>query len=251
MRGLSRLLGVSFVVAACTQPPPPRVNSADTTNNPQAVQQRLGKLNLQFEHVIQPDSSDHLLLPLTIRETPDGKGIIDSRTYKEVDRSYYWNVAFYNTRTGEHHLLDENRKMLIHHITVNDSEADDFGNKRTSATDGKYIFYRVITADHNGDKRFDDEDLTYLFVSDLAGRSFRQLSPPGYDLLSWEPIKGTRKIIMLVHKDSNNDRKLDQREEKPAFVVDLDRPGPAREIFTARDKSHLKERYDRDWQRIR
>lgn len=251
MRAISFLLGAIIVLAACTSRKQPRADSADTTNTAQAVQQRLGKLNLQFEHVIQPDSSDHLLLPLTIRETPNGEGYIDARTYKEVDRAYYWNVAFYNTRTGKHHLLDENRKMLIHHITVNDSEADDFGSKRTGATDGKHIFYRVITADHNGDKRFDDEDLTYLFVSDLAGRAFRQLSPPGYDLLSWEPIKGTYKILMLVHKDSNNDRELDQREEKPAFVADLDRPGPAREIFTARDKTHLKERYDRDWKRVR
>jgi hypothetical protein len=130
MRVISCLLGVGIVLTACKPQPPPRVDSADTTHNPQAVQQRLGKLNLQFEHVIQPDSSDHLLLPLTIRETPDGEGIIDAPTYKEVDRSYYWNVAFYNSRTGEHHLLDENRKMLIHHITVNDSEADDFGSKR-------------------------------------------------------------------------------------------------------------------------
>jgi hypothetical protein len=243
--------GVLAGLTACRPQDKSQPVAADTTNNRQAVQQRIGKLNLQFERVIQPDSSDYLLLPLTFSEPPDEEGFIDERSYKKQESDHYWNVAFYNTRTGNHHLLDENRKMLIHQIAVNDSEENDFGNKRADATYPKHIFYQVITADYNGDRRFSTEDLTYLFVSDPAGRAFRQLSPPGYDLISWEPVRGTHKILMLVHKDTNNNRKRDEADEKPAFLADLDRPEPARELFTAPEKTHLKELYDRDWQRIR
>jgi hypothetical protein len=251
MQKASILLGISAVLAACTPQNKPQSPSADTTNSPQAVQQRISKLKLQFEQVIQPDSSDYLLLPLNISETPDEEGFIDIRTYKEHEPTHYWNVAFYNTRMGQHHLLDETRKMLIHQITVNGPVAESYGSKRAGATDNRYIFYRVITADHNGDKRFNFADLTYLFVSDRDGRAFRQLSPAGYDLLSWELVSGTRKVFMPVHRDGNNNHRLDEAEEKLAFLVDLDRPEPAREIFTGPEKTHLKELYDRDWKRIK
>ncbi len=251
MRKAFFLLAAIGLLTACTPQDKPQPPSADTTNHSQAVQQRIAKLNLQFERVIQLDSSDYLLLPLSISETPDEEGFIDERSYKEQEPAHYWNVAFYHSRTGEHHLLDERRKMLISDITVNDGEADELGSKRADGPDNKHIFYQVITADHNGDARFNNQDLTYLFVSDLAGRSFRQLSPSGFDLISWVPVRGTHKILMLVQKDGNYNRRQDQSGEKLAFLANLDRPEPAREIFTAPDKTHLKELYDRDWKRIR
>ena len=63
-------------------------------------------------------------------------------------------------------------------------------------------------------------------------------------------MKGTAKIVMLVRRDSDGNRKLEDAEEELAFLVNLDRADSPREIF-AQEKTRMKELFDRDWQRIK
>jgi hypothetical protein len=66
-----------------------------------------------------------------------------------------------------------------------------------------------------------------------------------YDLM-----KTSTKIIMLVKKDTNGNKKYDAEDEIVAFMADLADKQPAKGIFSPQDKQMLKKLFDRDWKRV-
>lgn len=197
------------------------------------------KLNIQTKEFTQPDSSDYILFPLTAGETSDG-GVLDSRDYKE-SQTDYWNIVFYNRKTKEYHLLDEKKKMLIHSYY---NRGSDYNVPQQYY---KKIFYTITASDYNGDNKFSREDPVYLFVSDTDGKNFRQLTPDNYGLHSWQMIKNTNTLIMILTKESNNNKKFDAEDEKVAMTIDLNSDKPAEEVFNSDFKGKLYELFDKNW----
>ncbi|MBI2271332.1 MAG: hypothetical protein HYU69_13395 [Bacteroidetes bacterium] len=212
------------------------------TNEPiQTNDHSKSKLNIQTKEFTQPDSSDYILFPLTAGETTDG-GLLDSRDYKE-SQTDYWNIIFYNKKTGKHHLLDDKKKMLIHSY---DNRNSDYSIPLQIS---KKIFYTITTLDCNGDNKYNREDPAYLFVSDTDGKNFRQLTPDNYSLYSWQIIKNSNTIIMILTKDSDNNKKYEADDEKVAMSIDLSSDRPAQEVFSNDFKAKLKDLFDTNWKR--
>jgi hypothetical protein len=220
---------------------------SDSMSQVQDSAQAIDKLTIQFENVIQLDSSAYVMFPLSMSERANEENFIDSRTYKDTDRLGYWNIIFYNTETDTFHLLDEKKKMLIHTFDMN----GDSYKQYEPSYHKNYIFYTITSFDSNGDKILNEKDFTYLYVSDRAGKNFRQLSPSNYHLSSWKLMKGQDKIVMMVRKDSNNNRKIDSLDETIPFVVGVTDTLPARELFDVTEKNEMKKLFDRDWKRIK
>lgn len=197
-------------------------------------------LNIQTHSFTEIDSSGILMFPLSMGE----KGR-EGNSYKEVPAGHYWNIIFYNTRTAGYHLLSE-RKMLISSYDASYSRSSH--PAITSAA--QHLFYVVTVDDYNEDKRLTTEDPAYLFVTDKEGRNFRQLSPAGYHLRSWQFIPSANKVVMTVAKDSNNNKKFGEKEEVASFEIDMSKGAPPVEIFSNAFKNKLKLLYDRDWKQI-
>ncbi|QHT67818.1 hypothetical protein GXP67_14815 [Rhodocytophaga rosea] len=223
------------------------MQSPDSTNHAQNSVQAIEKLTIQFEDAIQLDSSSYVMFPLLMNEKANEENFIDSRTYKDTDRLGYWNIIFYNTETDTFHLLDEKKKMLIHTFDMNEKVYREY----EAVFHKQYIFYTITSFDSNGDKILNEKDFIYLYVSDRAGKKFRQLSPSNYHLSSWKVMKGHDKIVMLVSKDSNNNKKIDALDEVIPFVASIKDTLPARELFDAKEKNDIKKLFDRDWKRIK
>ena len=236
---------------ACNQPKNRESNPVETNQNstqviPQdslsIVNNPINNLNVQTSTFTEIDSSGILMFPLTMGES---KGSGDRLLYKDMPESNYWNIAFYNSKTAEYNLLSE-KKMLIKNYSFKNS------SELTNVFSKKYISYDIVADDTNGDKFYsDDDDATYLFISDKAGKNFKQISPSNYDLLHWEYVSSSNKIIMRLKKDSDKNKIFDDKDEVTSFIFDIEKGTEATEVFPTDFKNKLKVLYDRDWKRVK
>lgn len=199
-------------------------------------------LNVQTNSFSEVDSSGIVIFPLSMGEASrDGK----SNYYKEIPYSSYWNIIFYNSHNSQYHLLSD-RKMVIGSFDIKYSS-----NDNVDIVFDKHIFYRVTVDDYNQDRKLTADDPEYLFVSDREGHNFRQISPAGHNLKSWQLIKSTNKVIMTVTADSDKNKSFGDKDEVSSFQIDVDKETQPVEIFSSDFKKKLKVTYDRDWKRIK
>ncbi len=188
-------------------------NLVENAENPNPVSSDL--------EIMQPeiiDDSDWLIFPLAHKarsKTPFGS----KRSYNNPG---YWNIAFYNIKTGQTRLLSDSLKMIIHsHQIKTRLVARVEGQLEKSE---RMLFYLIGTKDANRDGKLNFADPKYLFVSDLSGNNFRQISPDGYDVVDWWHIDGTAKILIQTRKYS--DKKQDKAPVNIFFSYDLDTGKP-------------------------
>jgi hypothetical protein len=201
------------------------------------------KLNIQIKGSYEIDSSGVVMFPLSMGESEKDR---DKVSYKDIPSSSFWNIIFFDSKANKYHLLDE-RKMLILNYDLNYSSNNDNAIIQTS----NHIFYNVIVDDYNNDKILNYDDPEYLFVSDRNGMNFRRISPPSYDLQSWQFIKSSNKVIMTVKKDSDDNRKFDIEDEVTVFEIEIDKGIEPLEVFPDEFKSKLKLIYDKNWKRMK
>ena len=234
---------------ACKEPINRESNTASENSTPTNITQDsvsivnnpINNLNVQTSTFTEIDSSGILMFPLTMGES---KGSGDRLLYKDMPESNYWNIAFYNSKTAEYNLLSEKKMLIKNYVTKNSEEF-------TNTFSKKYISYDIIADDTNGDKFYSDDDATYLFVSDKAGKNFKQISPSNYDLLNWEYVSSSNKIIMRLKKDSDKNKIFDDKDEVTSFIFDVEKGTEATEVFPTDFKNKLKVLYDRDWKRVK
>ena len=176
------------------------------------------------------DSSHIVIYPLILEKTSYKAGFSSGSGGGKVS---FWNLIFYNTENDTRHLLTDNKKIIIYSFNLN---ASSYSSSYDNGSEGvniytNNIFYDVISNDFNQNKILDPDDPTYLYVSDKQGNNFRQISPDNYNIISWDVVKGTSKIILQAQKDNNGDKKFDQNDEVIPLVVDMATGKLAKETF--------------------
>ena len=237
MGKISLFIMMVTLFASCGKSNTQTANETDTivVNDPKSL------LNVQTNSFSEIDSSGIFIFPLSMAES--GRSTVDY-SYKEIPYGY-WNVIFYNSKTSEYHLLSD-RKMIIEDVDAQYGD-EPYTNSRSK----EYIFFVVRTDDFNKDRKITDQDPRYLFISDKAGNNFKQISPVGYNLNTWQFVNASNTVILTAARDSDNNSKFNKSDEIAAFEVELDKESSARELFTAEFKSKLKQLYDRDWKRVK
>lgn len=234
------LFALALLAASCTSP--------DTTSlppaRPPAAQQQatLPQLPLPLNSAVLLDSSDYVLYPLTLAETnAERDGEYVSKGYNHP--ATYWNILFYNLRTGQSRLLADRQKLLI---TAYSGVNPD--NSLPQSRAGKALYYSVIIDDTDHDGKLTDEDPTYLFASDQSGENFRQLSPKGVSVTNWQRHAATGKILLQTLLDSNHDHKFGAGDEAMPYVVgDATARQPATRPFSAAFLQGLKTQLQAQW----
>jgi hypothetical protein len=244
---MRNLIGVSVLIlvgiAGCKQPTgKPVVNKPSNV----VVQPKpAAPVMPSFNSPIILDSLGDVMFALLVKDDDDNHGLISKSSGREAAT---WNIVFYNTESKKYHLLDDGRKMLI----------TGFGGAKASYSDVEVIsdesgalngliYYSVIISDYNADGKLNRDDPKYLFISDKQGNNFRQISPDNQNVISWEAIKKTGKLLIETVKDSNNDKKFDGDDEDSPYVYDIKSGGVAQPIFTTEFKSHVNALFKKQW----
>lgn len=203
--------------------------------------------NVETKTFFEIDTCGILMFPLTLSQADADR---DSYGSSRSEGSY-WNIIFYNSKTKEYHLLNESKKAVIwnyeiRHDEYNSSTSDVSFTPNIHLVDG-FIFYRVTITDFNRDQKLNRDDPTYLFISDKEGNNFRQISPDNCDLLSYEYIKASHKLLMNVRADNNNNKKFEDIDETSTFEIVINKNTKPTEVFSAGFKNKLKLLYQKTW----
>lgn len=136
------------------------------------------------------------------------------------------NMLFYNSFTQEKYPLTETNLHII-----------SFGLHREYGR--KMIFYRVVLNDYNGDGFFNDDDPVVLFVSDLYGQNFIQVTSDEERFLEYTYNEETKTIMIKTLIDSDSNKKFNSMDEVCFSTMKVLEPAMATKIFTDDMKQSL------------
>ncbi len=88
------------------------------------------------------------------------------------------NVVFYNSSRSDIHKLLDNYGFIERIDFPKDSY---YGYDREEKYKRDFILYELAFKDTNGDERINEKDSTAFFISDLAGKNLKQITPFSLD----------------------------------------------------------------------
>ena len=235
MKTLTALLTMLFFFSGCQTPTMNKTDDIKSAPKNETKQKDILQL-FKYMNPVLIDSSEYVMYPLLVKNLEDTDDNIISGSFSKSGRetSKYWNIVFYNTKTNEKYLLDNDRKMLISSYSDGYSSSSwsnepDQTLKYQAIQD--YIFYSVITEDYNKNGYLDSDDPSYLFVSDKKGRGFRQISPNNFHVSDWNFVKGNKVLIQAI-RNSNDDKVFTSTDEVVPFIFDLLREKMPKQVFS-------------------
>jgi hypothetical protein len=237
-------------LTACTDDS--RRTSATTSAAQPSAQASIEQVKLQFMGPEQLDSSAYVMYPLLLNASEVEKGDGYKIRNQEIT---YWNIAFHNAQTGESHLLSD-RKIIIEHYspaeTTSGQSTYDSNGYAKPAKGGpgplaRLLYYAVKSADYNHDGSLNGQDPTYLFVSDKEGRNFKQISPDGYTVESWELLKSANQVLIQARRDADNNQVFDENDPTVPLVYSLRAGGVATPVFDNAFNSEVKKTLHTQW----
>ncbi|MDZ7969020.1 MAG: hypothetical protein RM368_29390 [Nostoc sp. DedSLP03] len=190
--------------------------------------------NLIYGDLIIKEQSDYLMIPVSLAEQNEDKGVDLnlSRSYEKERNNQLYNIIFYQKQGNEAHLL-LNKKAIIASFDLLEVKTV---NKPTT----RVWLYKIIDQDTNIDKKFNSEDATIGYLSDISGKNLQQITPNNTRIISWVLVPGQNAIFLKILKDSDNDKKF-TKEDKTNFVrVNLDKIGMGTEIISDQIEQEIK-----------
>lgn len=181
-----------------------------------------------FDDAVPLDSTTFVMYPLTLGTS--GKEEEDLKRYSsESGNGPYWNIAFYDVKTGNPNLLVSDRVIRI--------------NSFQKLKD--LMVYNVTAEDYNGDGKLDHKDPDYLFTSDLTGKNFKQITPDRMDVRSFRAIDHSETILIQTVADSNKDKKFDEEDAIVPMIFDAGKMNVAKATFSASFKAELDKTFNK------
>ena len=218
MNRIKFLTFLTLSLWACSESPKDGLTTQKTEPNIESENSKYETINLLVNNPIVLDSSDWVLYPLTLEELEETEMGFKSSSYSR--QHAYWNISFYNSRTKETRLLSDSLKMLINSISPKNNVIIQ-SEIRKKENEG-LIYYSITTKDFNLDGKLNSDDPKYLFISEPSGQDFKQVSPDNFDLLNWQTIRESNKILIQARKDLNNDKEFDSDDETVPFIYGID-----------------------------
>lgn len=178
------------------------------------------KDEINFSDAFQLDSSEYFLIPRLLDDSnkdqfDKGKGF--------VLWGHYTDILFYNTKTNQVKKICQDKLALISPFLQKRSsyyeqeKVPDLSNNILP----KHIIYSITTDDFNGDRVLDSDDPSYLYVSTKTGEQLRQITPNGFDVISWTISKDKKIILVKGRTDKNKNKKFGNGDDQLYYRIDL------------------------------
>lgn len=201
----------------------------------------LTEFQFKYESAIILESSDQVLIPIST-DLPERRNRFSKDGYYSNDYPRYWNVLFYNMKTGESRLLTEDKIRISHIHAV--TEGNDEGNKLMH----NKILYEIGDIDFNKDKKLNDGDPEHLFSSEINGMGLKRVSPINEDLQYFEVIPKSDQILLRTLRDINQDSIFSPEDESIWYKADLiNQEWKITEIIDSTGRKRIENLYFKQW----
>lgn len=137
------------------------------------------------------------------------------------------NILFYDKLSGSSYILSVDT-MHVLSFSIH------------KEFDNPLIFYRVVKMDINKDGKYNSTDAVMLYVSDMEGKSFIQVTPSNEQFFDYFYYPETQSILIKTALDIDKDSKFTALDETNFREMRLSKPAFGKEIFTKSMKDSLK-----------
>jgi hypothetical protein len=168
-----------------------------------------------FKEAVSLDSTTVVLYPLTFTVSKKEEDEVRSYSSNSVGGPY-WNIAFYDTKTGVSKLLASGPAIRI--------------NSFQKVKD--VMIYSVTALDYDGDGQLNEHDPTYLFASDLTGNNFRQITPDSLHVSSFHGISKSNILLIQAQTESSKDKKFGSNDQFVPMIFNTEKDVTARKTFS-------------------
>lgn len=177
------------------------------------------KDEINFSDPLQIDSSEYFLIPKLIdndnkQAYGKGKGYLPWGNYSDI--------YFYNSKTNETKKLFNNQLALILPFFQRRFYYDYNKEKEIPANIlPKHIVYLARTENFNGDNALDTDDPVYLYISLKNGEGLKQITPKGFNVVSWTISKDNKMILVKGQNDKTGNKKFGDGDDELYYRIDL------------------------------
>ena len=240
---MKQIIAILLIIGILScQESKPRIGSIEAENlTSKQIDSILTEFKFQYESPIVLDSTNQVLIPISTelieRSTKFSKDV-----YYSDDYPRYWNVLFYNRKTGETKLLTEDKIRIsrIHSIREEFEKASKIMNKK--------ILYEIGVIDFNKDGKLNDDDPEYLFSSEMNGVNLKRVSPRNEYLQYFEVIPKSEQILIRTLRDINQDSIFNREDESIWYKAELiNQEWKTTEIIDSTGRSRIENLYFEQW----
>ena len=180
--------------------------------------QKFGKDEVNFSDPFQMDSSEYFLIPKLIdngNQQAYGKG-------SYLPWGSYSDILFYNSKTNQTKKLFNGQLALIAPFY---SRLYYYDNDRQQIVPANilpnHIVYLARTDNFSGDNALDTDDPLYLYISTKTGDNLKQITPKGFNVVSWRISNDKKMILVKVQNDKNGNKKFGNGDDELYYRIDL------------------------------
>lgn len=223
---MKKLLPIALILClfACqeitTNTPSPQAKIDFTQHEIDSV---LQQFKFKYEQPVIIKNSEQVLIPIST-QLLKSRSKFSKDGYKVADFPRYWNMLFYNRKTGDTRLLTEDKYRISDfqaNIETTHYVDDNVDYKQVSGELKEKILYTITDTDYNRDNKLDYEDPEQLFVSDIDGTDLKRISPTNEHLSSYNIIPNSNQIILKTLRDANKDGKFDHQDESVWYKTEI------------------------------
>jgi hypothetical protein len=134
----------------------------------------------------------------------------------------YMEIYFYNSNTNQSKKLFGGQLALIQSFSNRQYYYDKFrvSDLPANILPG-HIVYLARTENYNDDKALDSDDPLYLYISDKKGEGLKQITPNGFNVVSWTLSKDRKIILVKMQNDKNRNKKFGNGDDELYYRIDL------------------------------
>lgn len=137
------------------------------------------------------------------------------------------NILFRDLKTAKTYTLTQDTVHILSFALHKEFERD-------------LIFYRIVKSDYNKDSMYTAKDAVQLYMSDLDGKNFVQITPDSENFVSYQVYPDNNIMLVKTNIDRNEDGKFTSIDETNFREVNLKKPELGIEIFTDGLKDSLR-----------
>lgn len=122
------------------------------------------------------------------------------------------NLKFQHIDSTEIRLLTD-KKVVISNVS--------YLNTIFEKSKKQFLVYSIVDMDTNRDGKLDSNDIKALYISTIAGRSFKKLSADMQELIDWNLIESKNRLYFRTIEDTNQNGQFDKNDRIKYHYVNL------------------------------